>query len=272
MSVVLMTYREKDSIRRVVQDFERTGVVDEILVIDNNAEDGTAAEVAPTSATRIVESRQGYGWATRRGLSEAAGDLIVLAEPDGTFLPSDIMKLLAYADCCDAVFGTRTNSELIWRDANMGVMLRWGNATVAKLIRALFRTAHLSDVGCTYKLLTADMRDVVLGRLTIGGSQLGPELMLQLIGAGARWVEVPVNYLPRVGKSSVTGEIHRAAFLGMQMVLLILRIRARTLGQIRRPEPLDASRHVLTTAITDLRDEILDIRDALHPSHAARAE
>ena len=58
----------------------------------------------------------------------------MLAEPDGTFLPRDIVKLLAYSDDCDAVFGTRTTRELIWRGANMGAFLKWGNWAVAKLV------------------------------------------------------------------------------------------------------------------------------------------
>ena len=35
----------------------------------------------------------------------------------------------------------------------MGLLLKWGNWAVAKLVEALFNTSHLSDVGCTYKLL-----------------------------------------------------------------------------------------------------------------------
>ena len=44
----------------------------------------------------------------------------MLAEPDGTFLPEDIRKLLVYSGECDVVFGTRTTRELIWAGANMG--------------------------------------------------------------------------------------------------------------------------------------------------------
>ena len=66
------------------------------------------------------EPRQGYGHATRRGLLEAPGELIVLAEPDGTFLPEDILKLLVYSAECDAVFGTRTTRELIWARGQHG--------------------------------------------------------------------------------------------------------------------------------------------------------
>ena len=137
VSVVLMTYAERDSVKAVIEGFVATAVVDEVLVVDNNAEEGTAAEVDATRARRVVETRQGYGWATRRGLKEAQGDLIVLAEPDGTFLPSDIVKLLSYTDCCDAVFGTRTNRELIWHRSNMRPLLRWGNWGVAKLVQVL---------------------------------------------------------------------------------------------------------------------------------------
>ena len=137
----------------MIDGFFATGVVDEVVVVDNNAQPGTAEEVRRRRARLVHEPRQGYGHATRRGLMEASGDLIVLAEPDGTFLPGDITKLLVYSDECDVVFGTRTTRELIWPEANMALFLRWGNWAVAKLIEFLFNTSHLSDVGCTYRLL-----------------------------------------------------------------------------------------------------------------------
>src|SRR5215207_9321903 len=94
VTVVLMTYAERDSIRAVIDGFFATGVVDEVLVVNNNAQEGTVEEVEQTDARMVFEPEQGYGFACRRGLIEADGDLIVLAEPDGTFLPSDITKLL----------------------------------------------------------------------------------------------------------------------------------------------------------------------------------
>ena len=74
VSVVLMTYAERDSIRSVIEGFLGTGVVDEVVVVDNNAEAGTANEVARTAARLVREPRQGYGHATRRGLLEATGE------------------------------------------------------------------------------------------------------------------------------------------------------------------------------------------------------
>ncbi|MEA2389986.1 MAG: hypothetical protein QOK31_95 [Solirubrobacteraceae bacterium] len=236
VSVVLMTHAERDSIREVIEGFYATGFVDEVLVVDNNAQTGTREEVEHTPARLVHEPRQGYGHATRRGLAESTGDLVVLAEPDGTFLPQDILKLLAYSDECDVVFGTRTTRELIWAGANMAWLLRWGNWAVAKLIEALFNTSHLSDVGCTYRLLRRELADHLSATMRVGGSHAGAEMMLLSIASGARFVEVPVNYLPRVGVSSVTGRPSVAVRVGLQMIWLTLRFRHRARGR-RQPRP-----------------------------------
>jgi len=235
VSVVLPTYAERDSIREVIEGFLATGYVDEVVVVDNNAEPGTREAVAGTPARVVAEPRQGYGHATRRGLQEARGELVVIAEPDGTFLPDDITKLLVYSGECDVVLGTRTTRELIWADANMDWFLRWGNWAVAKLIEVLFNTVHLSDVGCTYRVLRRPVARQVAAEMQVGGSHAGVEIMLLALTSGARVVEVPLNYLPRVGTSSVTGRRLVAIGVGLRMIGLILRFRRRTPRGTTRP-------------------------------------
>lgn len=46
ISLILPTFNEKDSIRKVISDFEQLGIIDEILVINNNAAAGTSGEVS----------------------------------------------------------------------------------------------------------------------------------------------------------------------------------------------------------------------------------
>src|SRR5262249_42408932 len=125
VSLILPTYNERESIKKVIRDFEALGIVDEILVINNNAAAGTSDEVRQTSAIEVHEPVQGYGAAIRRGFAEATGDFVVVCEPDDTFLASDLPKFLAYAEDVDVVYGSRTVKTFIWERANMGLLLRW---------------------------------------------------------------------------------------------------------------------------------------------------
>ena len=149
---MLPAYNEEQYIRAAVDDFFAAGVVDEIIVVDNNSRDRTADEARRDPRARRARMPQGYGHALRRGLREATGDLIIMAEPDGTFVGRDVLKLLAYADDFDMVCGTRTTRELVWEQANMGWFLRMGNWTVAKLIQVLYDGPSLTDCGCTLRL------------------------------------------------------------------------------------------------------------------------
>jgi glycosyltransferase involved in cell wall biosynthesis len=237
--VVLPTYNEKDSIRASIEALFRTGYVDDVLVVNNNAAPGTSEEVAMTNAREVFEPLQGYGSAIQRGFREATSDLIVVCEPDGTFAESDIVKLLAYSDECEVVYGTRTVKTMIWDGANMGLFLKWGNWAVAKLVEALFNTEHLSDVGCTLRLVRKEALPRIQSRFRLNGSAFGLEMMLWSIVTGHRMVQIPVNYKARVGRSSVTGDLWKAFVLGCEMILLVFRFRLASIG--RRPLPVQVS-------------------------------
>jgi glycosyltransferase involved in cell wall biosynthesis len=225
VAVVLPTFRERNSIAAVVKGFEALGIVDDIVVVNNNAEHGTSAEVAATSAREIFESTQGYGSAIQRGLREVDADLICVCEPDATFNPEDLLKLLPYSVDCDAVFGSRTVSTFIWSGANMNWFLRWGNWAVAKMIEVLYNTPYLSDVGCTYRLLSRECVARIQPEFRSHGSRFGLEMQLLVVATGERFVQVPVNYHPRVGESAVTGDLRKALALGIDMIGLVLRMR-----------------------------------------------
>src|SRR3954447_10378396 len=240
VSIVLPAYNEEGYIRPAVEDFFVPGVVDEVIVVDNNSRDRTAAEASATRARVVQETAQGYGHALRRGLREATGDLIILAEPDGTFVGRDVLKLLAYAADFDMVMGTRTTQELIWQEANMGWFLRVGNVAVAKLLQYLFGGPSLSDCGCTMRLIRREAAARLNDRLTVGSSHFLPEMVVLALLDGLHVIEVPVNYRGRLGESKITGSLATALKVGLRMIRLILSYRVRTLLEgapvrVRRP-------------------------------------
>jgi glycosyltransferase involved in cell wall biosynthesis len=237
VSVVLPTYNEKDSIRACIQEFQATGYVDEIVVVNNNAAPGTSEAIAPTKAREVHESLQGYGAAIRRGFEEATGQYIVVCEPDGTFDAHDVVKLLAYARDFDLVLGSRTVKEFIWQGANMGYFLKWGNYAVAKMMEMLFDTVSLSDIGCTMRLIKRPALDRMRPLFTVNDNYFGPEMMLLACILDIPMVQIPVNYQARVGESSVTGNKWKAFRLGLRMISMILSYKWHTDG-IRRKSRL----------------------------------
>ncbi len=222
ISVVLPAYNEEQYIRAAVEDFLSTGMVDEVVVVDNNSRDRTAEEAGRTPARIVRETAQGYGHALRRGLREASSDLIILAEPDGTFVGRDIVKLLAYADDFDMVCGTRTTRELIWEQANMGWFLRVGNWAVAKMVQVLYGGPSLTDCGCTMRLIHRTALARIADDLTVGGSHFLPEMVIAGLKRGLKVIEVPVNYRGRVGESKITGSLKGTLRTGTNMIRLIL--------------------------------------------------
>lgn len=225
VSIVLPAYNEARYIKPAVDDFFLDGIVDEVIVVDNNSRDGTAEEAAATRARVVREHAQGYGHALRRGLREATGDLVIMAEPDGTFVGRDVMKLLAYADDFEMVCGTRTTRELIWQQANMGWFLRWGNWIVAKLIQVLYGGPSLTDCGCTLRLTHRAALAQIQGDLTVGESHFLPEMVIAALKRGVRVIEVPVNYRGRIGESKITGSLKGTLRTGFRMIALILHRR-----------------------------------------------
>lgn len=225
VAVILPTYNEKDSIRATCLEFASIPEIDEVIVVNNNAAPGTSEEVAGTGAREIFETKQGYGNALLCGIDSTDADIVVLCEPDGTFSPRDIHKLLAYSYDKPVVFGTRTSPQFIWAGANMGWFLRWGNWAVAKMTEVLFNTTILTDMGCTYRLLRREAVDLIRPHLTIGGSHFGPQILLEVIEHQIPFVEIPLNYRERVGESSVTGDFSKTWKLGWRMIFLVWEYR-----------------------------------------------
>ena len=230
-SLVLPAYNEEAHIKKNIESFIETKIFDEIIVVDNNSTDLTKVEIEKTKAKYICEKIQGYGAALRKGMEASTGDYIVLCEPDSTFSAKDIYKFLAYVDDFDCIFGTRTTKSLIHKSAKMQFSLRIGNIVVAKILEYMFLGPTLSDVGCTYKVISREAYQKIKSDLKVIGSEFQPELMINLILKKIKILEIPVNYLEREGKSKITYNFTSSSVLALKMLLLMFRLRIKSLFQ-----------------------------------------
>ena len=204
ISVVFGTYREKKSIGKAIDDLFAIGFVDEVVVVNNNAEEGTDCEVKKTEAKLFYETRQGYGWAYKRAMKEATGDYIITYEADGTFRAKDIERLLVYSKEYDIVLGSRTSliGSLEGIDG-MNTLRKFANVIEAKTIEILFNTNALTDVGCTLKLFKRSAYNKLKKIWNKEGTLFNTEIVLLAVRERIPFVEVPVAYCKRVGKSQI---------------------------------------------------------------------
>ena len=179
------------------------------------------------TSTILIAGCGSIGGSVVEPLVRLGAENLILAEPDGTFLARDALKLLAYADDFNVVLGTRTTRELLWSEANMGWFLRLGNILVAKLLEVLHGGPSLSDCGCTLRLIDRTSFAKIKPHLSVGGSHFLVDMTICALAERLGVIEIPVNYRARVGVSKITGTLRGTLVTGGRMLALIVGRRLR---------------------------------------------
>lgn len=92
VTVVIPTKNEEKSIEKIIRKCKDYS--DEILVVDGHSTDSTR-DIAQRLGVRVVlDHGKGKGDGLRVGIEEAAGDILVFIDADGSHDPDDIPKLV----------------------------------------------------------------------------------------------------------------------------------------------------------------------------------
>ncbi len=169
------------------------------LVVDNGSRDGSPEIAEGLGATVVRAEQRGYGAACHAGLLAATAPLVAVMDADASLDPQQLPAMLAplRAGTADLVVGAR---RLVSRDAQPWA-LRLANLEVARRVRR--RTGvSLRDVGP----MRAALRLPLLG-LDLQDRRSGypVETVVRAADAGWRVLGHEVDYLPRRGRSKVTG-------------------------------------------------------------------
>lgn len=192
VSIIIPALNEEDSIGRVLDQIPFLYLPEtEVIVVDNGSRDLTP-QVASARGVRVVlEPRKGYGNATRTGLSEATGDIIVTMDADGGHWPGDLPELLrpVVAGSSMAALGVRIHSY----PHGMRVRRFLGNVILARIFNLLYGE-RLSDVQCGFRVIHRK----VLAKLALfeEGMQFTTELLIELKEKGVRISPVSVRQVP----------------------------------------------------------------------------
>ncbi|MBP0458292.1 glycosyltransferase family 2 protein [Streptomyces montanisoli] len=169
------------------------------IVVDNGSTDGSAELAARLGATVVHEPTRGFGAACHTGLLAAEAEYVCFCDCDASLDPGLLTGFVGRLaqDRADLVLGRR-------RPGRAGVWpahARVGNLALARMTRT--RTGlSLHDLGP----LRAARRQALLG-LGLNDRRSGYplEMVVKAADAGWRVEEHDVPYLPRQGKSKVTG-------------------------------------------------------------------
>lgn len=171
------------------------------VVVDNGSSDGSA-ELARAGGALVVECRQrGYGAACHAGALAATADLVAFCDCDATLDPGAIpaMARLVLDGHAELVVGRRRpTTRQAWP-----LHARLANRELARRVRR--RTGvTLADLG---PLRVARREPYLALGIADRGSGYPAETVLRAADTGWRIVQADVAYLPRAGRSKVTGTL-----------------------------------------------------------------
>ncbi|MCF2528750.1 glycosyltransferase family 2 protein [Yinghuangia soli] len=188
------------------------------IVVDNGSTDGSAELARSLGAVVVDEQARGFGAACHAGLSAATAPVVCFCDCDASLDPAELPYVAdpVLAGDADLVLGRR-------RPATLGAWpphARVANRVLARRLRA--RTgARLHDLGP----MRAARREDLLG-LGLADRRSGYPLEMVVRAAEAQWRirETDVRYLPRTGRSKVTGTVRGTITAVRDMSAVLARV------------------------------------------------
>lgn len=171
------------------------------IVADNGSTDRSASIAASHGATVIPVPQRGFGAACHAGLQAATSEIVCFMDADASLNPRDLPQVAdpVLAGQADLVLGRRMTCRL----GDWPVHARVANKVLAAELRRRtgVRLRDLGPMRCA--------RRTELLQLGLSDRRFGYPLEMVMAAATADWRihEVDIPYLPRSGRSKVTGTV-----------------------------------------------------------------
>src|SRR4030066_1779444 len=197
-SIIIPVYNEVKTIQESIRRVPATGLVDEILAVDDGSIDGSREvleKLSKDGQVKVIfhDHNQGKGKAVRTGIQNASGDLILIQDADLEYDPREYPNFLRpiQEGIADVVYGSR------FLGAGRRPVLFWNMVAnkILTLVTNILYNNILTDMETGYKLFR---REIVQNMpLKARGFDFEPEFTAKMLKSKARIYEVPLSFNPR---------------------------------------------------------------------------
>jgi len=210
ITALIPCYNEAEGIADVIAKFPTEklaayGFTLEVLVIDNNSSDDTAAIARAAGARVITEPKQGKGNAIRTGFYSIGEDTdyVVMLDGDDTYSSAEIFRLIEPIDAgfAKVIIGSRMHGKM--RPGAMKKFNHFGNRVYSRLVRTVYNVT-VTDVLTGYYAWSRDVIEELRPHLQSQGFAIEMEMVTKMARLGYQIYSVPVSYDPRLGESSLS--------------------------------------------------------------------
>ena len=232
MSVVIPAFNEQENIKRIPTELlpvlGKMNVKYEVLVVDDGSKDDTAKEtrkiIQKHRNVRLVSHTKNMGLAeaTRTGIKNANGNIIVFLDSDFTFHPREIPKLYAKykSNNCDCVVGSHFSPQGSTDMIFYRMILSKGvNIMYSTLLGKKIST--ISSISRLYR--TSELKKL---KLESKGFDICAEILVKMLRNKNHIEEVPVKLTTRIyGESKLDNKKEFINHMKLLSKLALWRIR-----------------------------------------------
>ena len=196
VAAAIPAYEAAHSVGSVV--IRTRSVIEDVLVIDDGSNDGTAEAAREAGAeVRVLPENRGKGAALREAftiLFSRGFDAVVTIDADGQHLPEEVPRLVAVADGADLVLGTRDHLF-----AEMGNVRRMSNRLSSRAISWAAGQA-VSDVQTGFRLYRREL--IERAGFAETGFEAESVVVVRAVRLGLRVTTTPVRLGRADGRST----------------------------------------------------------------------
>jgi dolichyl-phosphate beta-glucosyltransferase len=212
LSVVVPAYDEEErlprTLARLYEYYEAQPYDYDVAVVSDGSKDGTAKVVEDFAAQhpkfKLIEYKpnRGKGYAVRKGMLAAPGDLILFCDADLATPQEETEKLLEHMKAgAQVAIGSRPMAE-----SKLERHQPWHREMLGRAFNfavRLLAIRKINDTQCGFKIFTRDVCQDVFSRCKLDGFSFDFEALMIARDLGYRIDEVPIRWSHQDGSKVV---------------------------------------------------------------------